>query len=400
MSEKSPEGWFEKKLGELSSPVMKKSEFNNQFEPLTSSRGGLVRQSDYFKKQVTSGDNTGYRIVSNGDFTFRAMSDDGTFKFNRSKFRFDGIVSPAYEVFRAQHCDGDYLSYILDSNALSKKIYASAQGGTRLALKYSKLAEIELPIPPLAEQEKIASILISVDKVIENTQKQIDKLQDLKKATLNELLTKGVGHTEFKDSELGKIPKNWEIFPLNQASTIPNGQVDPKEERYSCMKHVGSGNIKSWTGEIFDITSAREAGQISGKYLFSEKHILYSKVRPNLAKVCFPKFNGLCSADIYPLLPRENLVGEFLFQTLMTEDFVAKATEVSDRTGMPKINRQEMGLLKIKIPPPDEQIEICRVLQAIDERRKKIGRKLKQTQFLKKSLMQDLLTGKVRVKAN
>ena len=121
MSKESPNGWFEKKLGELSSRVIKKSEFNNQFEPLTSSRDGLVRQSDYFNKQVTSGDNTGYRVVSNGDFTFRAMSDDGTFKFNRSKFRFDGIVSPAYEVFRAQDCDGDYLSYILDSDAFSKK---------------------------------------------------------------------------------------------------------------------------------------------------------------------------------------------------------------------------------------------------------------------------------------
>jgi type I restriction enzyme S subunit len=58
--------------------------------------------------------------------------------------------------------------------------------------------------PPLPEQKKIASILTSVDEVIENTQKQIDKLQDLKKATMNELLTKGIGHTEFKDSELGQ----------------------------------------------------------------------------------------------------------------------------------------------------------------------------------------------------
>ncbi len=66
-------------------------------------------------------------------------------------------------------------------------------------------------IPPLPEQKKIASILTSVDEVIENTQKQIDKLQDLKKATMNELLTKGIGHTEFKDSELGRIPKSWEV---------------------------------------------------------------------------------------------------------------------------------------------------------------------------------------------
>ena len=69
-------------------------------------------------------------------------------------------------------------------------------------------------IPPLPEQKKIASILTSVDEVIENTQKQIDKLQDLKKATMNELLTKGIGHTEFKDSELGRIPKSWEVRSL------------------------------------------------------------------------------------------------------------------------------------------------------------------------------------------
>jgi type I restriction enzyme S subunit len=69
--------------------------------------------------------------------------------------------------------------------------------------------------PPLPEQKKIASILTSVDEVIENTQKQIDKLQDLKKATMNELLTKGIGHTEFKDSELGRIPKSWEVKKKN-----------------------------------------------------------------------------------------------------------------------------------------------------------------------------------------
>ena len=69
-------------------------------------------------------------------------------------------------------------------------------------------------LPPLPEQKKIASILTSVDEVIETTQKQIDKLQDLKKATMNELLTKGIGHTEFKDSELGRIPKSWEGIKL------------------------------------------------------------------------------------------------------------------------------------------------------------------------------------------
>ena len=68
---------------------------------------------------------------------------------------------------------------------------------------------IDLPLP---EQKKIASILTSVDEVIEKNQSQINKLQDLKKATMNELLTRGIGHTEFKDSPLGKFQKSWEIL--------------------------------------------------------------------------------------------------------------------------------------------------------------------------------------------
>ena len=81
----------------------------------------------------------------------------------------------------------------------------------------------------LPEQKKIASILASVDEVLENTQKQIDKLQDLKKATMNELLTKGIGHTEFKDSELGRIPKSWSVVKVGDFLEFKNGLNKEKQ---------------------------------------------------------------------------------------------------------------------------------------------------------------------------
>ena len=101
-----------------------------------------------------------------------------------------------------------------------KNILKFINGGTRAKLNQSDLREIEILIPPLPEQRKIASILTSVDDVIETTQRQIDKLQDLKKATMNELLTKGIGHTEFKNSELGRIPKSWEVADLGDFSNV------------------------------------------------------------------------------------------------------------------------------------------------------------------------------------
>ena len=145
-----------KKLSFLTDLISEKTKFNNQFEVLTSSRSGLFRQSEYFNKRVTSANNSGYGIIAPGQFTFRAMSDDGTFKFNRSTYSFKGIVSPAYEVFEAKNCSPDFLDYVLNSDEFHKKIYGNAQGGTRLVLKYSSLSKLILIIPPLQEQKKIA----------------------------------------------------------------------------------------------------------------------------------------------------------------------------------------------------------------------------------------------------
>ena len=298
---------------------------------------------------------------------------------------------------RPNTVDRDYLYYGLQSWNLLGEVDQAVKGAT---LNKDKMSRILGVFPPLPEQKKIASILTSVDEVIENTQKQIDKLQDLKKATMNELLTKGIGHTEFKDSELGRIPKSWEVRAISEVVSIPNGQVDPKLEPYASMPHIGSGNIISWIGQIKGVQTAFEAGQISGKYLFSKNHILYSKVRPNLAKVCMPQFDGICSADVYPLIPKQKVSGKFVFQYLLTEKFTQIATEVSERTGMPKINRQDLNVLKLPMPPFEEQSEIARKIEAIDKATSLKSIKLAQTKSLKKSLMQDLLTGKVRVAVN
>ena len=299
-----------------------------------------------------------------------------------------------------QKLNSFFLFHILRSDSSVKQL-ADLQTGTALKqLPVGNLLKLTIPFMPYREQKKIASILTSVDEVIENTQKQIDKLQDLKKATMNELLTKGIGHTEFKDSELGRIPKSWEVRAISEVVSIPNGQVDPKLEPYASMPHIGSGNIISWIGQIKGVQTAFEAGQISGKYLFSKNHILYSKVRPNLAKVCMPQFDGICSADVYPLIPKQKVSGKFVFQYLLTEKFTQIATEVSERTGMPKINRQDLNVLKLPMPPFEEQSEIARKIEAIDKATSLKSIKLAQTKSLKKSLMQDLLTGKVRVAVN
>ena len=144
--------------------------------------------------------------------------------------------------------DQEYLHYLLQLSSIraiiEKKITGSAQPG----LNGTFVKNFPIELAPLPEQKKIASILTSVDEVIETTQKQIDKLQDLKKATMNELLTKGIGHTEFKDSELGRIPKSWEVVELtSRCKRVCVGFVGTCEPFYrnEGIPLIRTGNLRN-----------------------------------------------------------------------------------------------------------------------------------------------------------
>ena len=403
MSERVPEGWEKKELSFLTDLVSEKTEFNNQFEALTSSRSGLFRQSEYFNKRVTSADNTGYRIIAPGQFTFRAMSDDGTFKFNRSTYSFNGIVSPAYEVFEAKNCSPVFLDYVLNSDEFHQQIYASAQGGTRLALKYSSLSKLKVQFPFLLEQKKIASILTSVDEVIETTQKQIDKLQDLKKATMKELLTKGIGHTEFKDSELGRIPKSWEVRFLDDVTKRGSGHTPAKQ------------NPSYWNGGVKWVSLA-DSSRLDKGFIYETDKEISEEGLANSSAVLHPEGTVVLSRDAgigkSAVLAEEMAVSQH-FMAWRCENrtdnwflyYWMQKTKPMFETVAIGSTIKTIGLgyfkqLKMAYPPLQEQKSIATKLLSIDRHIGKLNGKLAQIQSLKKSLMQDLLTGKVRVQVN
>ena len=157
--------WERIQLGNILKLSDEKSISQDQFPVLTSSRSGLSLQSDYFKKIVASKNNIGYKIIRNGQFTYRAMSDDGYFKFNRLVNQTVGIISPAYEVFEVNKnvANATFIYYLLNSESISPQVYFFAQGGTRLALRFDDLAKFIVKLPPLLEQKKIAEILFNLD---------------------------------------------------------------------------------------------------------------------------------------------------------------------------------------------------------------------------------------------
>lgn len=151
-------------------------------------------------------------------------------------------------------------------------------------------------------------------------------------------------------SKLDKSTIAWKKKRFDEVAVIANGQVDPRIEPYCREIHIGPENIESHTGRIINLQKAEELGLISGKYVFDENSIIYSKIRPNLNKLCQPSFRGICSADMYPIWAKEEIKKSYLYYFMQSPAFYNQAIKSSMRTGIPKINRQDLNRIKITYP--------------------------------------------------
>ena len=106
----------------------------------------------------------------------------------------------------------------------------------------------------------------------------------------------------------------------------------------------------------------RDAKPISSKFHFTQNDVVYSKIRPELRKVAFPRSEGLCSADAYPLRPGHEILAEYLFEVLLSESFARQAVAKSGRTKMPKVNRHELFSIGVPVPEISVQRDVVSLL--------------------------------------
>jgi type I restriction enzyme, S subunit len=296
---------------------------------------------------------------------------------------------------------------------LSKSSYIEAMGtgSTVKGIRLEELREIQFLLPPLPEQQKIASILNSVDGVIEKTQAQIDKLRDLKKGTMNELLTHGIGHTEFKDSPVGRIPKGWgaktlsefvieyrggaalkpsdfceEGFPVIPKKAIQFGGRVIFGRGVFCSWKFADKNRNNWVDQRFAIATLRDLVP-SG---------------PSIGLVGELEETGsfILAQGVYGFLLKDGLAKKYFSQLSNTDWYRSEMKRIFVGSTQVHIRTGEFQDLLIPVPSLSEQNEITSILTSIDTMIEENHVKLQKTKSLKISLMQDLLTGKVRVLNN
>lgn len=180
--------WEEKVLGEYIIEYNEKTTENNQYPVLTSSRKGMVLQTDYFKySNATTEDNIGYNIIPYGYITFRSRSEDGNFIFNQNKIIKQGIVSPSYPVFTFNDEIDSLYAITYMNNFLSKQIKREIVGTFQLVLSFNKFKKLTIKVPCIAEQKKVSYTLLSIEQKFEKEQEKLTLLNQWKQGLFQQI---------------------------------------------------------------------------------------------------------------------------------------------------------------------------------------------------------------------
>ena len=190
--------------------------------------------------------------------------------------------------------------------------------------------------------------------------------------------------------DMAENPHGWQIKSFVDVAEI-DGTMTTDYEKYADYPHIGIDSIEKDTGRLFGYRTVREDNVKSGKYIFGSQHIIYSKIRPALNKVALPDFEGLCSADAYPILPRENIcVKEFLAHVLRSEYFLQYILAFSGRSQMPKVNRKQIAGFRFPLPPIEMQKAFVAFMQQSDKSKFAARQALKEISDAQKALMKKI----------
>ncbi|MBE2924446.1 restriction endonuclease subunit S [Anoxybacillus flavithermus] len=296
----------------------------------------------------------------------------------------------------------EFYGYYFRGPVFRNEVYPLAQGSTRFNLSKSEMIKLKVPVPPVKEQYKIAAILSSVDEAIEKTEAIIEQTEKVKKGLMQQLLTKGIGHTKFKKTEIGEIPEQWEIRKLNQVSTRITEKNKGKTDRVLTIS--GLHGLVSQT-EYFNKSVASK--NIDGYYYLRKGDFAYNKSYSDgyplgAIKMLERYPDGVVSTLYICFRINENMCKDYFryyFESnLWNSEVSAIAPEGGRSHGLLNVGVNDFFNIFIPIPPIEEQYKISSIIRSVENKEKLELEKLEKLKTIKMGLMQVLLTGKVRVK--
>lgn len=294
------------------------------------------------------------------------------------------IVSPDYIVFEADpaRLDGGFLDHLRASQSWRKFTEGTGDGGVRIRIYFDHLAEFRFPLPPLAEQHLIAEILSSVDEAIHATQAVIEQTRKIKGGVLQRLLTKGIGHTRFKQTEIGEMPEGWSVKRLGEVIRLTSGK----------LKSVRSLSSAASASTPFPVYGGNGVAGYDSDFLIDGSNIVIGRVGEYCGSV--HRANG-------PVWITDNALYTKQYLIDVSPDFLAHVIseipleKIRGGGGQPLISQKPLYEIEIALPPVSEQRQIASMIQTFDIDIETA--RLSRLRSIKQGLADDLLTGRRRV---
>jgi type I restriction enzyme S subunit len=296
----------------------------------------------------------------------------------------------------------NFLIYIIHSQNFISHAISTTSGTNHPRTSWKAIAKFRFGLPPLPEQKKVAEILSTVDQAIEKVDKAIEKTQRLKKGLMQELLTRGIGHKEFKDTEIGGIPKAWKIMKLGEIGSVRYGLGQPPALEINGIPMIRATNVKRGKivkeGLIFISPSAvpnsRDPFLRVGDIL-----VVRSGAYTGDAALVTKEWEGAVAGYDLIVTPSDTIDSQFLTYYLLSSSVQKRHfVGLKVRSAQPHLNSSQVEETPIPIPPLPEQRRIAGILGTVDERLELLRKRKERLKRTKKGLMDDLLTARKRVR--
>ena len=395
-----PEGWKWVRLGEiiienLKSPFKVEDCDNSGNFPFFTSGDNVLRHSHF----LVDGENL--FIATGGKAKINYFYDKASYS------------ADTYSL-KVKDLNTKYIFYTLlkDVEIIDYKFFS---GSGLKHLQKDDFKRLLIPLPPLPEQQKIAEILETIDNAIEKTDKIIEKYKRIKQSLMQDLLTKGIDENgnirsekthKFKNSPLGRIPEEWEVVRLGEVCDIRISNVDKKivekEKKVMLCNYLDvykNDYITKSINFMIGTATKREIDKfnvLKGDVIITkDSEEFYDIAKPSYVSEKIP--NLVCGYHLAMLRPKNTVDGLFLSKALKLQPiniFFQKRANGITRFG---ITKETIENALIPLPPLPEQQRIAEILSQIDQTIEKEEQYKEKLQKIKQGLMQDLLTGKVRV---
>lgn len=333
-------------------------------------------------------------------------------------------------IFDDSVIDLEYFKYFVKSPAFIETLKKQAKGGIKTEIKPKVFLPLEISLPDLPTQKQIVKRISVNLKRVNELAKEIEAQKLYVKQLRQNILQDAIegkltadwrkehpvqkGNPDYDAEALfeliqkeRKVDKKWKALPpildaekpfelptgwkwvrLGEVISIETHIVNSSD--YLDSIQIAPDDIEKGTGELLEnLRTVREKGVISVNHLFSKDALLYSKIRPRLRKIVYVDFEGLCSADMYPLNTRMNK--HFIKYLMLSDYFDVEVYKFDNRVKMPKINQFQLSSIKIPIVPLAEQNKIAEKIETVFTKCKQLEHEVSQCKRYINQTMQGVL---------